>query len=303
MANAANNKRPTNSSVRTSQLRHYLALTRLDRPIGIFLLLWPTLWALWIASDGQPDPRLFLIFVVGVVVTRSAGCILNDLADRRIDREVRRTRSRPLARRVVSKSEALVLFAGFGLVAIGLALTLNNLARAVAVAATALMLIYPFTKRFLSVPQFVLGAAFACSVPMVFAAVSDSLPAIAWLIFAITVIWAVIYDTMYAMVDRDDDLEAGVRSTAILFGEADRFIIAGLQVSMLLGLVMLGTRVGLGIWFYASVAAAALFFLFQQWLIKERDRSDCFVAFLNNNFVGMSLFIGIALDYLFRVTP
>lgn len=298
-----NQRRPSTASAPAGQLRHYLALTRLDRPIGTYLLLWPTLWALWIASNGQPSPRLFLIFIAGVVVSRTAGCVLNDLADRRIDREIRRTRSRPLARGVVSISEALVLFAGFGLVAIGLALALNNLARAVAVGATILLLVYPFTKRFLSVPQFILGAAFASAVPMVFAATTDELPAIAWLMFAVAVIWAVIYDTMYAMVDREDDIEAGVRSTAILFGEADRFVIAGLQVTMVLGLIMLGTRAGLGIWYYASIFIVALFFLFQLWLIHDRDRSDCFVAFRNNNYVGMSVFIGIALDYLFRVTP
>lgn len=294
--------RPQSPAQRTlgETLRLYVSLMRLDRPIGIYLLLWPTLWALWIATDGQPDPSLFLIFVAGVVVTRSAGCIINDLVDRRIDREVRRTRSRPLARGALSSAEALVLFAGLGLIAIGLASMLNNLARAIAVAATVLLIVYPLTKRFLSVPQFILGAAFACSIPMAFAAATGELPTIAWLIFAITVIWAVIYDTMYAMVDRDDDIDAGVKSTAILFGEADRFVIAGLMVTMLLGLLMLGSRADLGNWYLAGVGAATLFFVYQYYLIRYRDRGDCFVAFLNNNYVGMSVFLGIALDYFFR---
>lgn len=281
-------------------LHSYVSLIRLNRPIGIYLLLWPTLWALWVAANGRPEARLFLIFVLGVVITRSAGCIINDLADRKIDREVRRTRGRPLASGAISVAEALVLFAGLGCVAIALALMLNNLARIVAVVATVLLVLYPFTKRFLSVPQFVLGAAFASSIPMAFAATTGTLPPVCWLMFAITVIWAVIYDTLYAMVDRDDDIEAGVRSTAILFGDADRFVIAGLQVTMLLGLLMLGARVGLGAWYNASLIGVTACFIQQSVAIRNREREACFAAFLNNHYVGMLIFIGIALDYFFR---
>ncbi|MEM1262431.1 MAG: 4-hydroxybenzoate octaprenyltransferase [Pseudomonadota bacterium] len=279
----------------------YLTLMRIDKPIGIWLLLWPTLWALWVAADGQPNGNLFAIFVVGVVVTRSAGCVINDLADRRIDREVSRTQFRPLATGQVSVAEATVLFIGLGFIAIGLALMLNPLAQVLAGAATVLLIVYPFTKRFLSVPQLVLGAAFGMAVPMAFAATTGELPAVAWLMFAITLVWAVIYDTMYAMVDRDEDIEAGVRSTAILFGDADRFVIAGLQASMVLGLLMLGSRTALGGWYYASLVAVLAFMLYQQWLIRDRDRDGAFAAFRNNHYVGLAVFVGIALDYQFAV--
>ncbi|MEM8981602.1 MAG: 4-hydroxybenzoate octaprenyltransferase [Pseudomonadota bacterium] len=277
----------------------YLALMRIDKPIGIWLLLWPTLWALWIAADGEPTGRLFAIFVVGVIVTRSAGCVMNDLADRRIDREVKRTQQRPLATGRVSVAEASVLFIGLGFIAIGLALMLNALAQLLAAAATVLLIVYPFTKRFLSVPQLVLGAAFGMAVPMAFAATTGELPPVAWLMFAITLVWAVIYDTMYAMVDRDDDIDAGIRSTAILFGDADRFVIAGLQASMVLGLLMLGSRTGLGGWYYTSLLAVIAFMLYQQWLIRDRDKDASFAAFRNNQYVGLAVFVGIALDYQF----
>lgn len=281
-------------------MQAYISLIRLNRPIGIYLLLWPTLWALWVAADGRPEGRLFIIFMLGVVITRSAGCIINDLADRKLDREVRRTRTRPLASGVISVSEALVLFVGLGCVAVALALMLNQLAQIVALLATVLLMIYPFTKRFLSVPQFILGAAFASAIPMAFAATTETLPPVCWLMFAITVVWAVIYDTLYAMVDRDDDIQAGVRSTAILFGDADRFVIVGLQVTMLMGLLMLGARVGLGAWYNASLIGVAACFVQQSISIREREREACFTAFLNNHYVGMLVFIGIALDYFFR---
>lgn len=282
-------------------LLDYIQLTRLNKPIGIFLLLWPMLWALWVASNGKPDPTIFLIFMIGAVVTRSAGCIINDIADRRLDREVKRTRNRPLAAKRISVPEALILFVGLGLVAIGLVAMLNDTARLLAVAAVALLVIYPFTKRFLSVPQLVLGVAFGWAVPMAFAAEAGELTQVTWLMFAVAVVWAVIYDTMYAMVDRDDDLNLGVRSTAILFGEADRFVIAALQITMLFGLALLGSRAALGTWYFASILVASLFMAYQQVLIKDRDREKCFHAFLNNNYVGMTIFAGIALDYIFRV--
>ncbi len=284
-----------------TQLLSYAQLMRLDKPIGIYLLLWPMLWALWIAAEGHPTPRVFLILMIGVLVTRAAGCIINDLADRKLDREVKRTVRRPLAAGTVSITEAVALFAGLGLIAIGLALALNKLVQMLALAATALLVIYPFTKRFLSVPQLILGVAFGWAVPMAFAAQTGELSPVSWLIFAIAVIWAVIYDTMYAMVDRDDDLEAGVRSTAILFGDADRFVIAGMQVCMLLGLLMLGARADLGGWYHAAIGISTLFMLYEQWLIKDRLRDKCFKAFQNNHYIGMTIFFGVALDYLFRV--
>ena len=277
----------------------YLELMRADKPIGIWLLLWPTLWALWLAADGEPTGRLFAIFVAGVVVTRSAGCVINDVADRRLDREVRRTRRRPLAAGAVSVAEALALFAGLGCIAVALAMLLNTLAQVLAAAATVLLVLYPFTKRFLSVPQLVLGAAFGMAVPMAFAASTGELPAVAWLVYAITVIWAVIYDTMYAMVDRDDDLNAGIRSSAILFGDADRFVIGGLQLCMLLGLLMLGSRYDFGVWYYLALIAVAIFMVFQQWLLRDRNTDAAFAAFRNNHYVGLSVFVGIALDYQF----
>jgi 4-hydroxybenzoate polyprenyltransferase len=282
------------------QARIYAALMRLDRPIGIWLLMWPMLWALWIAADGEPDPRIFLIFMAGTLVTRSAGCIINDIADRGLDPQVRRTRSRPLASGQVGTVEALAVFCGLGFVGVGLAALLNPLTQWLAVGAVLLMVLYPFTKRFLSVPQLVLGIAFGWAVPMAFAAQTGEIPEIAWFLFAITAVWAVIYDTMYAMVDRDDDIVAGIRSTAILFADMDRFVIGCLQGVMLLALLMLGRRVGLGGWYFAGVAATAVFMAYQQYLIRDREPRACFAAFLNNHYVGMALFIGILLDYQFR---
>ncbi|WP_405237884.1 4-hydroxybenzoate octaprenyltransferase [Lentisalinibacter orientalis] len=273
---------------------------RLDRPIGFYLLMWPTLWALWVAGDGRPDEGIFAIFMAGVVVTRCAGCIINDIADRGFDPYVTRTRERPLATGKVSVVEAALLFVGLGLIAVGLVTLLNPLSRVVAAAAAVLMIVYPFVKRILSVPQLVLGAAFAMAIPLAFAAQTGEIPEIAWLMFAVTVIWAIIYDTMYAMVDRPDDLQVGIKSTAILFGDADRFMIGALQGLMLLGLVLMGTRLSMGLWYFLGVALAAGFMAWHQYLIRDRDTADCFRAFLNNHYIGMMVFIGIALDYLFR---
>lgn len=283
-----------------AQLREYAMLMRLHRPIGIWLLMWPMLWALWIAGEGRPEGRLFLIFMIGAVVTRSAGCIINDVADRDFDPHVARTRDRPLAARRVGVAEALALFVALGLVAIGLALQLDRQTQLLAVAGGLLLVVYPFIKRYLSVPQLVLGAAFGWAVPMAFTAQAGALTQTAWLTFAIAVVWAVIYDTFYAMADREDDLRIGVKSTAVLFGEADRFVIGALQLVMLLGLALLGDLAGLGLWYYASLAVAAVFMAWQQWLARERDPQRCFRAFLNNHYVGMTIFIGVALDYLFR---
>jgi 4-hydroxybenzoate polyprenyltransferase len=282
------------------QLRNYSKLMRLDKPIGIWLLLWPTLWALWLAGAGAPDQGLFVIFVVGVVVMRSAGCVLNDYADRNIDPYVERTRTRPIASGAVAPMEALTLFVALGLIAIGLASMLNTPARLLATIAAALTVAYPFVKRFVSVPQFVLGAAFGWAVPMVFAAQTGNTPELAWLIFGTAMIWAVIYDTFYAMVDRADDIKVGVKSTAILFGEADLFVIGGLQVLMLFALILIGVRAGLGFWYYLSVAAAAVLMGWHQWLARDRQPAGCFAAFLHNHLIGMVIFIGIVLHYTFN---
>ena len=257
---------------------------RIDKPIGVWLLLWPTLWALWLAGEGAPDQGLFVIFVLGVFVMRSAGCVLNDFADRKIDPYVERTRSRPLATGAVAPLEALTLFAALGLVAI---------------VGAVLTIVYPFIKRYMSIPQFVLGAAFGWAVPMAFAAQTGGTPELAWLLFGIAVVWAVIYDTFYAMVDREDDMKIGVKSTAVLFGEVDLFVIAGLQLLMLLGLVFVGFRAELGLWYYLSVAVAAGMMAWHQWLARDRQPAGCFKAFLKNHLIGMVIFIGIVLHYTF----
>ena len=282
------------------QLRNYSKLMRLDKPIGIWLLLWPTLWALWLAGNGTPDQGLFVIFVIGVVVMRSAGCVLNDYADRNIDPYVERTRARPIASGAVAPMEALTLFAALALIAIGLATMLNTPARLLAVIGAILTVTYPFVKRFLSIPQFVLGAAFGWSVPMAFAAQTGSTPELAWLVFGTTMIWAVIYDTFYAMVDREDDRKVGVKSTAILFGEVDLFVIAGLQALMLVALVLIGVRATLGFWYYLSVVVAAGLMAWHQWLARDRQPAGCFAAFLHNHLIGMVVFIGIVLHYTFN---
>ena len=219
------------------QVRQYARLMRLDRPIGIWLLLWPTLWALWISGNGRPDPSVFLVFVAGVVIMRSAGCVINDFADRKIDSQVGRTRDRPLATGTVAPVEALVLFLALGLIAIALVMTLNPLTQKLAPVAAVLTVFYPFSKRFISAPQVILGAAFGWSIPMVFAAQTGEIPRIAWLMWVIVVVWAVIYDTMYAMADREDDLKVGIKSTAILFGKADLFIVTLLMLTFLEGVL------------------------------------------------------------------
>lgn len=283
-----------------SQLRNYGKLMRLDKPIGIWLLLWPTLWALWLAGDGNPDQGLFVIFFLGVVVMRSAGCVLNDYADRNIDPYVERTRARPMASGAVAPLEGLTLFAALALIAIGLATMLNGPARLLAVIGAGLTIAYPFVKRYLSIPQFVLGAAFGWGVPMAFAAQTGSTPELAWLVFGTAMIWAVIYDTFYAMVDREDDKKIGVKSTAILFGEVDLFVIAGLQVTMLIALLLVGLRAELGFWYYLSVMFAAGLMAWHQWLARDRQPAGCFAAFLHNHFIGMVVFIGIVLHYTFN---
>ena len=282
-----------------AQLRQYGLLMRLDRPIGTMLLLWPTLWALWIAGNGRPDPQVFLVFVLGVFLLRSAGCVINDLADRNFDQHVARTRQRPLAAGKVSYFEVLFLFFGLMLIAFGLVLSMNRLTIYMAVGGAALASIYPFAKRITHLPQLVLGAAFGWGVPMAFAAQTGAIPQLAWLIFLVVVVWATIYDTMYAMVDREDDLAIGLKSTAILFGGADVFIISILQLALVAGLVMMGTMAGLGPWYLLGVAAAAASSVHQWHLIRKRNPDDCFRAFLNNNLLGAWVFAGILLHFTF----
>jgi 4-hydroxybenzoate polyprenyltransferase len=280
--------------------RAWLLLTRLNRPIGIGLLLWPTLWALWIAARSLPDGRevpsvkLLLIFIAGTVVMRSAGCVINDFADRDIDPHVRRTRGRPLATRQVSPYEALALFGVLVALALLLVMQLGRTTVLFSLVGAALTVSYPFTKRFFSLPQFWLGAAFGWAVPMAFVATLGEVPRIGWLMFIVTVLWAGIYDTQYAMVDRDDDVKLGVHSTAIAFGDLDKVLVGAMQLMVLGGLMLVGRIAGLGWGFFASLGVAAGLFAWQQWLIRERDRDGCFRAFLNNNWVGVVVLAGIA---------
>ncbi len=282
-----------------NQLRNYAQLMRLDKPIGVWLLLWPTLWALWLAGDGHPDPGLFVIFMLGVIVMRSAGCVLNDFVDRKIDPYVERTRHRPIASGAVAPMEALMLFVALSLIAVGLATMLNRPAQLLAIVAATLTVVYPFIKRFVSIPQFFLGAAFGWAVPMAFAAQTGQPSQLGWLVFGVALVWAVIYDTFYAMVDREDDRRIGVKSTAILFGDLDLFIIGALQLLMLTALVFVGNMAELGFWYFASIAVAALLMAYHQWLARNRQPSGCFTAFLHNHYIGMVVFIGIALHYTF----
>ncbi len=280
-------------------LRDYALLMRLDRPIGIWLLLWPTLWALWISSRGKPNQGIFIIFVAGTVLMRSAGCAINDYADRSFDPRVTRTKDRPLAAGRISTLEALVLFTALSLTALLLALQLNKATLLLAVVGGFLAISYPFIKRFLPVPQMYLGVTFGWGIPMAFEAQYEQVPRVAWLLLIANVLWVTVYDTLYAMVDRDDDVKIGVRSTAILFGDSDRHIIAVLQVMTLITLYLVGRMIHMGWWYLAGLAAGAVFFAYQLWLIRARDRDACFRAFLNNNYVGMAVFIGMALEYQF----
>jgi 4-hydroxybenzoate polyprenyltransferase len=283
-----------------SQVRNYAKLMRLDKPVGIWLLLWPALWALWLAGEGHPDQGLVVVFFLGVVIMRSAGCVLNDFADRNIDPYVERTRSRPIASGAVVPFEALILFVALGLIAIGLATLLNQQAQMLAIVAAALTVIYPYVKRFVSIPQFVLGAAFGWAVPMAFAAQTGETPQLAWLVFAVALVWAVVYDTFYAMVDRKDDIKVGAKSTAILFGDVDLFVIAGLQLMMLVALIFVGLRAGLGFWYYTSVSAAACLMAYHLWLARDRQPAGCFAAFQQNHHIGLVVFVGIVLHYTFN---
>jgi 4-hydroxybenzoate polyprenyltransferase len=282
------------------RLREYMRLMRLDRPIGIWLLLWPVLWALWISATGHPSEPIFVLFVIGTFVMRSAGCVMNDFADREFDPHVRRTADRPLARQSVSPAEALALFGVLGILALALIIPLNHATQVLALVGGVLAVTYPFLKRFFALPQAYLGLAFSWSVPMAFAAQTGELPPVAWVLFAAGVLWTTAYDTIYAMVDREDDIVIGIRSSAILFGRADRIIIALLQAGSIVALVAVGQMTGLGRWYWAGLLVAAASALYQHYLIRHRQPHDCFRAFLNNNLFGLAVFGGILLDYLFR---
>ena len=282
------------------RLEEYMRLMRLDRPIGIWLLLWPTLWALWVAGNGHPDPKVLVVFVLGVTVMRSAGCIVNDFADRNVDPHVRRTRGRPLAARRVTPAEALLLFVGLLGIALWLATWLNPFTLRLACVGAALTVSYPLLKRFFALPQLYLALAFSWGVPMAFAALLGTLPRVAWVMFVATIIWVTIYDTLYAMVDREDDLKIGVNSSAIVFADMDRLIVGALQLTMLLTLLLMGKSLLFGNAYLAALGVAAVFFVYQQWLIRAREPDACLRAFLNNHYVGMSIFIEILLEYIYR---
>jgi 4-hydroxybenzoate polyprenyltransferase len=283
------------------RLLQYAYLMRLHRPIGIFLLLWPALWALWIAGEGSPDPLVVFVFVAGVVLMRSAGCVINDYADRDFDPHVARTRERPIAAGCVKPKEALILFAVLCLLALGLVLLMNSLTIWLSLVGALLAVTYPFMKRYTHLPQVYLGAAFGWAVPMAFAAQTGEVPRVGWLLFVATILWATAYDTMYGMVDREDDLKIGVKSTAILFGDSDRLIIAIIQVVLLLALVLAGQAAGLGVYYYFGLLLATTLLVYQQYLIRERRPAACFKAFLNNNWFGAAVFGGIVLDHLARL--
>lgn len=274
-----------------------LQLIRFDKPIGTLLLLWPTLCALWLAAEGFPNAKLLAIFAAGTFLTRSAGCIINDVADRKLDGGVARTRGRPLVTGAVSTTEALVLFVALLLLAFLLVLFTNRLTIELSLAAVLLASTYPFMKRYTQMPQLVLGAAFSWGIPMAFAAQQGTLPSALWLLYAGNLLWTVAYDTMYAMVDRDDDLKVGIKSSAILFGRHDRLIIAILQACALLALYLTGQAFALGLYYNVALLLAAVLFAYQQYLIRERHPEACFKAFLHNNWVGMVIFAGIVLSY------
>jgi len=271
---------------------------RLNRPVGIYLLLWPTLWALWIAGEGHPDLLVVFVFVSGVVLMRSAGCVINDYADREFDPHVERSRDRPIAAGRVKPKEALALFAVLSLGAFGLVLLMNELTIWLSLAGVILAASYPFMKRYTHLPQVYLGAAFGWAVPMAFAAQTGSVPKLAWLLFVATVLWATVYDTMYGMVDREDDIKIGIKSTAVLFGEADRTIIAIIQLLFLGALLLIGQAADLGGYYYFGVLLAAALSIYQQYLIRNREPEYCFQAFLNNNWLGAAVFSGLVLHYL-----
>ncbi len=281
------------------KLQTYAQLMRIDKPIGTLLLLWPTLWALWIAAQGVPDLDVLLVFIAGVFLMRSAGCVINDFADRHIDGFVERTRNRPLPAGRASKFEALLLFLLLASCAFLLVLTQNSLTIQLSFIGLVLAFAYPFIKRVSHLPQLVLGLAFSWSIPMAYAAQANRLSAVVWLLFVINILWTIAYDTLYAMVDRDDDLKIGVKSTAVLFAEYDKLIIALLQLSCLLLLVLLGWLEALNGIYFAGLLLVLVLFIRQQVQIRKREKKACFKAFLDNNYVGLVIFAALFLNYLF----
>ncbi len=275
----------------------YWQLARMDRPIGTLLLLWPTLWALILAAQGLPDFKVLLVFVAGVVLMRAAGCVINDFADRKVDGFVKRTEQRPLPAGLVTAKEAMALFLVLGIISFLLVLTMNPLTIKLSFAGIVLAFIYPFMKRYTHLPQIFLGLAFSWSIPMAWAAQANEVPAMVWFVFVINALWTVAYDTQYAMVDRDDDLKIGIKSTAILFGRFDKMIIGALQLVTLVMLMALGSFYQLGASYYWCLLVAAALFVFQQHLIRHRERNLCFQAFLNNNYVGMAIAGGLLLAF------
>lgn len=279
------------------KLEQYALLIRLDKPIGIYLVLWPTLWSLWIAAEGWPDSLVLFVFAMGVFLMRSAGCAINDYADRDIDPHVSRTQNRPLAAGRISAREALAVFTVLAVSAFLLVLLMNTLTIYMSIIGLLLAVSYPFMKRYHYMPQVHLGAAFGWAAPMAFTAQANEITPVTWLIFMATVLWATAYDTMYAMADREDDVKIGVKSTAILFGDADRLIIGILQLLLLLDLLLIGQRAELGLFYDLSLLIASGFVIYQQYLIKDREPQKCLSAFLNNNWFGLIIFLGVAIDY------
>lgn len=290
---------PFNQALIRHKAYQYALLMRLHRPIGIYLLLWPTAWALWIAGAGNPDSYITFVFMLGTVLMRSAGVCINDFADRNFDPHVARTKDRPIASGALSGREGIILFGVVSLLAFALVLTLNGFTIALSVGGVLLAALYPFMKRHTYMPQVFLGAAFSWAIPMAFAAQTGSLPVEAWLLFTAAVVWVTVYDTQYAMVDIKDDLKIGVKSTAILFGDADRLIIGILQLLFLLSMWIIGNKLGLGSYYVAGLLVAAALCVYQQFLIRRREPAQCFKAFLNNHWLGAAIFAGLVLDYWF----
>jgi 4-hydroxybenzoate polyprenyltransferase len=276
----------------------YIRLMRLDKPIGSLLLLWPTYWALFLSANGWPDVDILVIFTLGVFIMRSAGCVINDFADRKIDMHIIRTQGRPLATGEISSNSALVLFGLLLLIALGLVLQTNILTIKLSLIALMLATLYPFTKRWTNLPQLVLGAAFGMSVPMAFSAQTGVIPLTAWLVFIATLVWTLIYDTFYAMADRDEDLKVGVKSTAILFAKYDQIIITLLQILLIIVFVLIGNTFDLGLIYDFSLVVILFFMIYHQLLLKKRQKEEYFKAFLSNNFIGMTVFLGIFLSVI-----
>ncbi|MBL83035.1 MULTISPECIES: 4-hydroxybenzoate octaprenyltransferase [Marinobacter] len=280
-----------------ARLAEYARLLRVDRPIGSLLLLWPTYWALWLAADGFPSVGNFIVFTLGVFMMRAAGCAINDFADRKVDRHVKRTKDRPLTSGRIEAWEAVALFAGLCVTAfLMVVLFTNTLTLYLSFGGAVLAFIYPFMKRYTHLPQLFLGAAFSWAIPMAWAAEAGEVTKLAWLLFTANVLWTVAYDTLYAMVDRDDDIRIGIKSTAILFGDADRAVIAILQALVVLILILVGQQAELGVFYYLGLVAMACLFVFQQHLARFRERDGCFKAFLNNNWAGFAVFTGLLID-------